>query len=71
MTNIKKKEISKIACPRSQLRGHDHDISVVVDYGDTKFILFFQIDRGITARAARNLTNFALPNRRDDLCLVF
>ena len=35
-----------------------------------QFNRFFQIDRGKTASAARNWTNFAPPNRSYDLCLV-
>ena len=37
----------------------------------TEFNLFFQIDRGKTTSTARNWTNSAPQNRRDDLCLVF
>ena len=36
-----------------------------------EFNLFFQINRGKTATAARNWINSAPPNRRDDLCLCF
>ena len=37
-----------------------------------EFILFFLIDRGKTASAARNLTNFAPQiHRHDDFCLGF
>ena len=42
------------------------------DKAKVEFILFFQIDRGKTASAARNLINPPPPsNRGDDLCLCF